>query len=87
MGAGAIACQCAQEEETDHELADNTTQTLIFNDGSSRLWDNSVSAQSPLWPILEEMLPYFYENFGNAASTSHSFGRIAKDAVDKARRR
>jgi hypothetical protein len=29
MGAGAIACQCAQEEETDHELADNTTQTLI----------------------------------------------------------
>jgi cysteine desulfurase len=44
-------------------------------------------ATTPLDPrVLDAMMPYFKEQFGNSASRNHAFGWVAEEAVENARK-
>ena len=52
-------------------------QTPVFMD------NHSTTRVDPR--VVDAMLPYFTETYGNAGSTSHVFGWDAQEAVDSAR--
>lgn len=55
------------------------------NDRPVYLDNHATTRPDPL--VVEAMMPYLTEEFGNASSTDHAYGNSASEAVEEARRR
>ena len=55
----------------------NTVKTPVYMD------NNSTTRVDPR--VVDAMLPYFSEDYGNSASRGHSYGWAAEEAINKAR--
>jgi cysteine desulfurase len=64
----------ARSRHPEAQLA-NTMPIYLDNQSSTRVDPR----------VLEAMLPYFTEQFGNPHSASHAYGRVAAEAIEQAR--